>query len=267
MSERSGSEAIQAAFMAAKASDRAALISFFTAGFPTLGVLPDLVKAAEDGGADIIEIGIPFSDPLADGPVLQQAASEALAQGTRVQAILDLLGQLPTGIPRVFLTYVNPVLRRGYIPFAAEARDAGMAGAIVPDLPWTESSELARAFQHQGLALIPLVAPTSTDKHMRALKSADGFVYAVSVTGVTGARQGIDGGVEAMVARIRQAVDLPVAIGFGISTPEQARRLGHVADGVIVGSALTQALMAKRANPAQAVYDFLHPMRLALDSR
>ena len=265
MTRTSGQAAIQTAFERARASERAALIPFLTAGFPTLAALPDLIKAAEDAGADVVEIGIPFSDPLADGPVLQRAASEALAHGTRVDDILAAVARLPKGAPRVFLTYINPVLRRGYAAFADEANAAGMSGAIIPDLPWSEATPARKAFQTQGLALIPLVAPTSTDRHLKAIESARGFVYAVSVTGVTGAREGINVGVASMVERIRRAVNLPVAIGFGISTPEQVKAVGAIADGVIVGSALTQALMHHRANPAKAAYEFLHPMRRALD--
>ncbi len=259
-----GVAAVAETFRRAHDEGRAALIPFFTAGYPSLAVLPELLRAAEDAGADLVEVGIPFSDPLADGPMLQKAAATALAGGVRVDAILDILARTKTEIPRVFLTYVNPVLRRGFDRFADNAVASGMAGAIVPDLPWTEARALRRAFSARGLAVIPLVAPTSTDAHLAALRSADGFVYAVSVTGVTGARQSVAGDLETLVARIRQAVPLPVAVGFGIATPEHAQAIGQFADGVIVGSALTEAIMRRPQAPAEATYAFLRPMAEAL---
>lgn len=261
-----GIETITVAFERARKAGRAALIPFFTAGFPTLNILPELLRASEEAGCDLVEIGIPFSDPLADGPVLQQAATTALAQGTRVNDIYQVLDGSPGKVPRLFLTYVNPVLRRGFDTFAEEARTHGISGAIVPDLPWTESAGLSQSMADRDLALIPLVAPTSTDHHLQAIATARGFVYAVSVTGVTGARRDIDDGVAQMVARIRKAVPLPVAIGFGIATPEQAQKIGEIADGVIVGSALTVALMNDPDHAAQVTYDFLYPMRRALES-
>lgn len=265
MSQYSGYEAIKQAFGLARAEGRAALIPFFTAGYPTLSVLADLIRAAEEAGADLVEIGIPFSDPLADGPVLQRAAGEALAAGVTIDQIFSALSRLPVGAPRIFLTYVNPVLRRGYAGFAHQAADVGMAGAVVPDLPWVESGALSREFDKRQLALVPLVAPTSTSQHLRDISTSKGFIYGVSVTGVTGSRSGIDVGVTNMVQRIKTMTDLPVAIGFGISTPEHARAIGDIADGVIVGSALTEAMMAEQGNLAKTAYEFLRPMRKALD--
>ncbi len=260
----SGTSALAEAFRRAGEEARTALIPFFTAGYPSLADLPELLHAAAEAGADLVEVGIPFSDPLADGPVLQRAAATALAGGVRVDAILDTLVHAKISLPRVFLTYVNPVLRRGFEHFADDAASCGMAGAIVPDLPWTEAGELRQAFSARGLAVIPLVAPTSTDAHLVALRSATGFVYAVSVTGVTGARQALADDLEGLVGRIRQAVPLPVAIGFGIATPEHARAIGQFADGVIVGSALTEAIMRRPQAAAEAAYAFLRPMVEAL---
>lgn len=257
---------IEGAFSAAREAGRAALIPFFTAGYPTLGALAELVHAAEEAGADLVEIGIPFSDPLADGPVLQRAATLALEAGTRVERIFSAVAAMKPGRPRVFLTYFNPVLRRGLERFAEDTARAGLSGAIVPDLPWPEAGPLREAFSPRELALIPLVAPTSTDDHLDAIRGARGFVYAVSVTGVTGARRTVGAGVDDLVARIRRHVDLPVAIGFGISGPEQARRIGRVADGVIVGSALTEAIMRDPKRPAEAAYAFLRPMAEALQN-
>ena len=262
-----GVSAIAETFRRAGDGGRAALIPFFTAGYPSLADLPELLRAAEEAGADLIEVGIPFSDPLADGPVLQRAAATALAGGVRVDAILDTLARTQSKVPRVFLTYVNPVLRRGFDRFAEDAVASGMAGAIVPDLPWTEARALRRAFSARRLAVIPLVAPTSTDAHLAALRRAAGFIYTVSVTGVTGARRSVADDLQTLVARIRQAVPLPVAIGFGIATPEHAQAIGQFADGVIVGSALTEAIMRRPQAAAEATYAFLRPMADALVRR
>lgn len=245
-----GPTRIAAAFAAAAKSGRAALIPYVTAGYPNLAVLPAVLQALQRGGADLIEIGIPFSDPLADGPVLQRAASEALRQGLRVAdifAALQALAPLPT--PVVLLTYFNPVLRYGVDRFLDHAAAVGFSGLVIPDLPWVEAGEVRKQAKSRGLALVPLVAPTSTESHLKALARAQGFVYAVSVTGVTGAREQVDRNVGRMVARIRQYCRLPVAIGFGIAGREQARTAAAWADGVIVGSALVERI---GRNPTQA---------------
>ncbi|CAB1129163.1 Tryptophan synthase alpha chain [Candidatus Hydrogenisulfobacillus filiaventi] len=242
---------IAEAFARARAQGRAALIPYVTAGVPDLPYLVPLLERMAQAGADLIEVGIPFSDPLADGPVLQRAAALALARGTRVRAILETLGRQPLPVPVVFLTYVNPVLRFGPAAFLEAARAAGVSGVIIPDLPWIEAGEMATLARRQGLALIPLVAPTSTDRHVLSLKRAEGFIYGVSVTGVTGVRQTVDPGVVPLVERVRAHSTLPVAIGFGISTPEQAAAVGRIADGVIVGSALVRRILD--AEPGEAL--------------
>lgn len=241
---------IKEAFARAKREGRAALIPYITAGYPSLDRLPGLIAALTEAGADLIEVGIPFSDPLADGPVLQKAATEALRQGTRVRGILETVRQSAADTPPlVFLTYINPVFRYGMETFCRDAAEAGIQGLIIPDLPWAEGRDMRRACESSGLALIPLVAPTSTDAHLRAVRGAKGFVYGVSVTGVTGVRQSVDAGVAPLVQRIKQVVSLPVAVGFGIATPDQAREVGEHADGVIVGSALVAAI---GENPGRA---------------
>ena len=258
---------IAQAFARARREERAALIPYVTAGFPHLSALPDVVKALTEAGADIIEIGIPFSDPLADGPVLQKAATAALANGTRVRDILETMAALtPKAPPMVFLTYINPVFHFGIEAFSREAQKAGMSGLIIPDLPWVEGRSMRESAESSGLALIPLVAPTSTDAHLRAIRKAQGFVYGVSVTGVTGARTSVDRGVESLVQRVKAVVDLPVAVGFGISSPEQARQVGSVADGVIVGSALVQAMADSRGKAPEVCYQFVKDLRNALDN-
>lgn len=261
---------LEEAFQNARQNRRAALIPYITAGFPRLDRLPEMVRALSEAGADIIEIGIPFSDPLADGPVLQAASTAALKQGIRIADILRVVGDLrrtiPALAPLVFLTYVNPVYRFGVDAFAKAARDAGVCGLIIPDLPWVEGQAVRQAVKGHEMAVIPLVAPTSNPAHLRAIRSARGFVYGVSVTGVTGARQSVDSGVADLVARVKKVVPLPVAIGFGISTPEQARDVGRLADGVIVGSALVEAIaQAPENRAAEVAYDFVRGLYRALE--
>jgi tryptophan synthase alpha chain len=255
------------AFRTARAEGRAALIPYVTAGYPTLEQLPGLVRSLTRAGADVIEIGIPFSDPLADGPILQRAATEALAAGTRVRDVLRVVSQISTEAPPlVFLTYINPVFRYGIEEFARDSAQAGVAGWIIPDLPWLESRAVRDTAQQYGIALIPLAAPTSTDQHLKAIAHGHGFVYGVSVTGVTGVRDAVDTGVETLVARVKNFVDLPVAVGFGISTPAQAREVGRVADGVIVGSALVKTIADHRDACEEAAYQFVRGLREALDN-
>ncbi|MCY0877891.1 MAG: tryptophan synthase subunit alpha [Firmicutes bacterium] len=257
--------ALTSVFDKAREKGRAALIPYVTAGYPTLARLPGIVAALTEAGADIIEIGIPFSDPLADGPVLQRAATEALAQGTRVSAILETVRELaPISPPLVFLTYINPVFRYGVARFSRDARDAGMAGLIIPDLPWAEGQDLRLAAEASGLAVIPLVAPTSTDRHLQSIRTAKGFVYGVSVTGVTGMREAVDTGVRALVERVKRVVPLPVAVGFGIANAAQAREVARYADGVIVGSALVKAIMDDPAHAEEQAYAFVKDLKSGL---
>lgn len=255
------------AFHRARADHRAALIPYVTAGYPHLSQLPEVVRALTEAGADIIEIGIPFSDPLADGPVLQRAATEALEKGTRVRAILDMMASItPNAPPLVFLTYINPIFRYGIVDFSRDASQAGMCGLIIPDLPWVEGQDMRHAAQNAGMVVIPLVAPTSTDHHLKAIAKAQGFVYGVSVTGVTGMRQSVDQGVKTLVERVKQFVSLPLAIGFGVSTPEQAQAVGAMADGVIVGSALVKNMGEHPEAAAEVAYGFVKELSDALKS-
>lgn len=255
------------AFRAARREGRAALIPYVTAGYPTLDRLPGLIRALTRAGADVIEIGIPFSDPLADGPILQRAATEALAAGTRVRDILRVVSEIASEAPPlVFLTYINPVFRYGIEEFARDSAQAGVAGWIIPDLPWLESRAVRETTKQHGLALIPLAAPTSTDHHLKAIAHGQGFVYGVSVTGVTGVRDAVDTGVETLVARVKSQVNLPVAVGFGISNPAQAQEVGRVADGVIVGSALVKTIADHPDSAEDAAYQFVRGLRQALDN-
>lgn len=255
---------IKDAFQKTRQEGRAALIPYVTAGYPTLGMLAPLVRALEAGGADLIEIGIPFSDPLADGPILQEAATRALAGGVRVQQILDVVSGIETSVPLLFLTYVNLVYRRGIEQFIRDSHEAGISGLIIPDWPWVESAQHQAWAHDHDVALIPFAAPTSTDPHLDAIAHGHGFVYTVSVTGVTGARTTVDKGLAPLVTRIKEHVSLPVAVGFGISTPEQARETGQIADGVIVGSALVKALMEDPDHAPAVAERFVKGLRDAL---
>ncbi|OLZ09724.1 tryptophan synthase subunit alpha [Sulfobacillus thermosulfidooxidans] len=252
-------------FERTKSEGRAALIPYVTAGHPHLRDLEELVHAMNDAGADIIEIGIPFSDPLADGPVLQKAATKALNNGTRIRDVLQATEMISAhSVPIVYLTYFNPVFHYGVRDFLKAARDSGVKGIIIPDLPWEESDEVFHDTQELGMSLIPLVAPTSTDAHIASLAKATGFVYGVSVTGVTGVRQEVDAGVKTLVERVKRQISLPLAIGFGISTPEHARYVGSVADGVIVGSALVRRIDEAGGDAAKQTYEFVAALRKAL---
>jgi tryptophan synthase alpha chain len=248
-----GAERIAAAF--ANSGKRAALMPYLMGGFPTTPVSLEIGLAYADGGADLVELGIPFSDPLADGPVIAAAGTAALRAGTTVASVLEVCAGLAPRLPVVIMCYANQVLARGAEDFAARLRDAGASGLIVPDLPMEEAPTVLAACDAAGLALVPLVAPTTPDDRLRAIGSrARGFLYTVSVTGTTGEREAPLGDrVAAVVGRAKAATDVPVALGFGITTPEQASEAADAgADGVIVGSRLVREA-AEAADPAAAV--------------
>jgi tryptophan synthase alpha chain len=232
--------AISAAF--SETGKRAALMPYLMGGYPSLeeSVLAGL--AAVDAGADLLELGIPFSDPLADGPVIHAAATSALAAGATPHGVLGACERLAVRVPVVLMVYANIVLTAGADAFALRAASAGASGLIVPDLPHDEAAELRAACDAEGLALVPLVAPTTTPERIAAIGAdARGFVYTVSLTGTTGERAELPEGLAETVQRVRAATEVPVAVGFGISTPEQARSVAEVADGVIVGSRVVRA--------------------------
>jgi len=245
-----GIEHIAAAF--AGQDKRAALMPYLMGGFPDVETSRAIGDACIDAGADLLELGIPFSDPLADGPVIQAAGTTALRHGATPDKILTVCERLAARAPIVLMTYVNIVLARGYERFADQAASAGAAGLIVPDVPLEESDELRAACDARGLALVPLVAPTTPDDRLRCIGAkARGFVYTVSVVGTTGERAATDA--RELLARVKASTDVPVALGFGISTPEQAAKAAaDGADGVIVGSRLVRAA-AESDTPVQAV--------------
>jgi len=260
------------AFAAARAAGRPALMPYVTAGDPDLATTAKLLPALAAAGADIVELGVPYSDPLADGPTNQRAAQRALAAGTTVRGVLDTVAavrrQEGLAIPIVLLVYYNCIYRHGEAAFVQAAAAAGVDGLIVPDLPPEEAGSLRAAAEASGLALVPLAAPTSTDERLALIaRVATGFIYCVSVTGVTGARTALPADLADLLRRVRQATAgrVPVAVGFGISTPEQVRDVGRLADGVIVGSALVERL-ERAESPAAgiaAVTDLVRAMRRA----
>ncbi|MHB1127189.1 MAG: tryptophan synthase subunit alpha [Bacillota bacterium] len=246
-----------------------ALITYICAGDPSLEDTEKYVLALERSGADIIELGVPFSDPLADGPIIQEAGQRALAAGTTLPAILRTVEKLrhQTDIPLVLMTYYNPVLRYGVEPFLAEAGRTGVDGMIFPDLPHEEAGIMRELAMKYGISVIPLVAPTSTPERLRMITAdAQGFVYCVSLTGVTGERRDLPAGVEQFLASVRECTDKPLAVGFGVSRPEQARQLAVHVDGVIVGSAIVRLIAEIGQDPAglSAVEKYVRSLKDAL---
>jgi tryptophan synthase alpha chain len=262
-----GTERIEAAFAAAPG--RAALMPYMMGGFPDLATSRAIGLACADAGADLMELGVPFSDPLADGPVIHAAGTRALAAGVSLHGVLDLAAQLSERVTVVLMCYANVVFARGIQRFAHELAATGAGGLIVPDLPLEEASGVRAACDAVGLALVPLVAPTTPEDRLAAIAGgARGFVYAVSVTGTTGERAGVDGSLAALLARTKAHSPVPVAVGFGISTPEQAAGAAAAgADGVIVGSRLVRAATEAAdagGDPAAAVGELVAALAAGL---
>ena len=227
----------------ARSEGRAALIPYLPAGYPDSETFVAAVTAAGAAGADIIEVGIPFSDPLADGPVIQRATHAALQQGTGVRRTLDLIAEAKLAVPVVVMTYLNPVLAYGVDRFLADARGVGVAGVLLTDLPAGADAALEDQVAAGPLAFVRLIAPTTPPERVAlAARGASGFLYLISRLGVTGARDRVPLDLPEYVRRVRAATDLPVAVGFGIGTGAQARDTARLADGVVVGSALVDAL-------------------------
>jgi len=254
---------IQQAFAAARAGGRAALMPYYTLGYPDGPTSEAVIRAVAAAGADLIELGVPFSDPLADGPIIQRSTQVALEKGMTVAGCLALVGRLrAAGVtqPLLLMGYVNPILTYGPARFVADAAAAGTDGLIVPDLPPEEAGEMAAACAARELALVHLAAPTSTAERLARLAAATtGFLYLVSVAGVTGARDRLPPDLADFIGRARRVATTPLAVGFGISTPEQVRAVGRLADGVIVGSALIAAV-ARAADPAAAAQEFVREL-------
>lgn len=227
------------------ARNEPALITYITAGDPTPDATANLVAALERGGADVIELGVPFSDPIADGPVIMRASERALAAGTTVERVLEIAAEIrkQSEIPIVLFTYLNPVMRYGFAKLAKRAREVGIDGFLLTDLSVEEAEGFVEAVRAEGLDTVFLVAPTSTDRRLDLVaKYCSGFVYVVSRTGVTGEQEKVSAGVKPLVERLRRFTSLPLGVGFGIAKPEQAQEVGAVAEGVVVGSAFVRAI-------------------------
>jgi tryptophan synthase alpha chain len=252
---------IQTAFTHGKA-----FIGFVTGGDPSIEKTEEFILAMAHAGADLIEIGVPFSDPIAEGPVIQEANIRALAAGATVNKLFDLVKRLRTKIdtPLVFLTYLNPVFHYGYDAFCAAAAAAGLDGLIIPDLPYEESAELRPIAQSHGIDLITLVAPTSEERIRKIAAGASGFVYVVSSMGVTGVRSEITTDLGSIVGHVKAATNVPTAVGFGINTPEQAARIAQIADGVIVGSAIVRIIAEHGDAAAAPVAEYVRAMKAAI---
>ncbi|NJC33582.1 tryptophan synthase alpha chain [Sphingomonas jejuensis] len=258
---------IAAAFAGAAQDGRAALVTFVTAGD---GPTPSILDALVDGGADVIELGMPFTDPMADGAAIQAANIRALDAGTRTADILDVVRGFRDrhpDVPLVLMGYANTMLARGADWFAREAAAAGADGVICVDLPPEEQQDLAPALRGAGLHLVRLVAPTTGDARLaQVVGTASGFVYAVAVAGITGTQQATAEAIGAAATRIRAATDLPVAVGFGIRTPDDAARVARVADGVVVGSAIVDIVAKHGALSPSPVRAFVQSLRTGIDT-
>jgi tryptophan synthase alpha chain len=262
----SGTERIAEAFESARADGRrAALMPYLMAGYPDLDRSREIAHAYVDGGAHLIELGVPFSDPLADGPVIHAAGVAALAAGANVSDALSVVREVADDVPVVVMCYANLVIARGLERFADMLVNVGACGLIVPDLPLEEAPATLAALDERGLALVPLVAPTTPDDRLEQIGArARGFLYTVSVTGTTGERAANAGGLPEVLARAKAHTDVPVAVGFGIGTPEQAAAAASAgADGVIVGSRLVRAAGESDA-PAGAVRELVAAFAAAL---
>lgn len=246
---------------------RAALMPYLPLGYPSINISRDLIRVAQEAGADVLELGIPFSDPLADGPVVQHATQVALQNGMTLKKCLEMVQDARANgvtIPLVLMGYYNPLLQYDLKKFARDAFEAGADGVIVADLPIEEADDLQDAAHAQDLHVIFLAAPTSSDERLRKIaKATRGFLYLVSLTGVTGVRAGLSEGLEDFVKRTRAVTDKPLCIGFGISNAENARRVAQFADGVIVGSALV-AKFGEASNAAKNARAFIQELAAAV---
>jgi tryptophan synthase alpha chain len=248
------------------------LVTYATAGDPDLSISAEIIRAMANGGADAIEIGVPFSDPIADGPAIQRASERALASGTTLRRTLDVVSKIRADVPvpLILFTYVNPVLRIGTSEFLTRAADAGIDGVLLLDLPIEESQAMHAALESHGIDQIFLVSPTTTDERLEvAGRYGRGFLYAISRLGVTGARDSVAETAAPLVERLRRTVKLPVALGFGISRPEHVREVTRFADAAIVGSAIVQVVadaVRNGGNPAARVERFVAWLKGAVES-
>lgn len=244
--------------------NKKAFVGFLTAGDPSLEKTEEYMMEMEHAGASLIEIGIPFSDPIAEGPVIQDANVRALSAlgGCNTDMVFDMVARVraKVSVPLVFLTYLNPVFRYGYEAFCKRCKEVEIDGLIIPDMPYEERGELENVAEAYGVDLITLIAPTSRERIQMLAKNAKGYIYLVSSMGVTGVRSEITTDIGEIVAQIRAVSDTPIAVGFGISTPEQAKKYSEAADGVIVGSAIVKLIAAHGKNAGEPVYEYVKSM-------
>lgn len=244
-----------------------ALIGFLTAGDPGADSTAAYILAMEEAGADLIEIGIPFSDPTAEGVVIQEANIRALQGGMTTEGVFSIVEKVreKSQIPLVFLTYINPVFYYGYEKFCQKCRDLGVDGLIIPDLPFEEKEELADIARAYGVDLISMIAPTSEQRIQQIASNASGFIYIVSSMGVTGVRSEITTDVQSMVEAVRKVTDVPAAVGFGISTPQQAKQMAGISDGAIVGSAIVKIIAKYGTEAREPLMDYVRKMKRAVE--
>jgi tryptophan synthase alpha chain len=242
---------------------RPTLVAYVTCGDPDLATSREIILAAVDAGAGIIELGVPFSDPLADGPVIQRASERALRQNTTLEKVLRLASEIRrrSEVGLVIFSYLNPILQMGLRRFCDRAEEAGVDGALITDLPIEEAGEYVREMRMRRLSAVFLAAPTSTDQRLQKIaKSSSGFIYAISRTGVTGAQQQLPADAKKLVTRLRQFTKLPIAVGFGISTAEQFAAVGEFAPAAVVGSAIVQVIERNPGQEPEAVAEFIRKL-------
>ncbi len=246
-----------------------AFIGFLTAGDPSLEKTAEFILSMAEAGADLVEIGIPFSDPIAEGPVIQKANVRALSVGTNLPKIFEMVKtvRLKTKIPLVFLTYLNPVFTYGYDHFFKDCNESGIDGVIIPDIPYEEKAELLPFSEKYNIDIISLIAPTSEARIGKIASEAKGFVYCVSSMGVTGVRQEIKTDLSLIISAVRSATDVPMAVGFGISTPEQASEICRYSDGVIVGSAIVKLIEEHGEASAKPLFEYVQKMKQAITKK
>ncbi len=264
------SDRVSSTFARCRDEGRAALVCFVTGGDPTPADTAAILDALVEGGADLIELGMPFTDPMADGPAIQQANLRALGAGTKTADLLAIATAFRArhpGVPLILMGYANPMIRRGADWFANAARDAGVDGVICVDIPPEEDDELGPTLRGAGIHLIRLATPTTDAARLPAvLTGSGGFLYYVSVAGITGKQQAAQASIEEAVARLKAGTDLPVAVGFGVRTPDQAAAIGKVADGVVVGSAIVDIVGRHGRDAAPHVRDYVASLRAALNT-
>lgn len=264
------SDRLATRFADCRAQGRAALVTFVTGGDPSPATFPAILDALVESGADIIEVGMPFTDPMADGPAIQRANLRALGAGTTTHGLLEIVRGFRTrhpSVPLILMGYANPMLTRGAEWFAREAASAGVDGVICVDVPPEEDDALGPELRKNGLHLIRLAAPTTVGARIPSvIEGASGFLYYVSVAGITGLQQAAQQSIQDAMARLRAATDIPIAVGFGVRTPEQAAEIGRVADGVIVGSAIVDLIGANGADAPDAIRPLVSALAGALVS-